>query len=231
MEKTDFEKMRLKNEQYRQNAAPRLPVCFCIDSSYSMINNGMSDINNGMVNFIKETQKDIYAVDSVELCIVSFGGNGIKIECEFSPLKDIEYEPLIPQGTTPLGDAIKFALEKIDSKLEAYELYGLENYRPWLIIISDGKADDNSYKSVAKIIRERQEKNQLKVLAIALGNEETSLSEFTLDSKIYRLDVLKSTKIKKFFSWLSKSMSVQSKSAAFEDEDLPTDEWASTDFI
>lgn len=215
---TTLEQMRLNNEDLVSNAATRLPVCICVDASYSMrFQRRMQQANAGIRRFIKEISDDDYAADSVELSIVSFGGNEARVEQKFQLASKITYQDIEPNGNTPLGAAVQIALDLIESRLKQYENHGITRYKPWLIIIGDGAASDDIRKAVSRII-DLQKERRIKVLCIGLGDEANNLSELKLDGKVIQL---KNFALENFFSWLSKSMDEQSRESPSLDSEIP----------
>ena len=220
--KNPYEEMRIKMSDMAANAAPRLPLCLCIDASYSMIiNERIDNINKGIRAMINEIKNDPYAVDTIEVCIVAFGGNEYKVICPFQTVDKIHFKDIDVEGDTPLGGAVAYALEQLNEQIAIYEEYGIEKYKPWLVVMSDGKASDN-YMHVARQVRSMQERNELKFFAIGIGDEENNLADFTVDNYVYQLDEFK---VDRFFSWLSRSMSKQGQSTPGVEEQVPFDEW------
>lgn len=212
---------RLKDGDLVENAAPRLPVCICIDTSFSMMkDNRMHQVNDGVRTFIKQIEENDYAVDSVELCLISFGGCHACVVNEFQNVKKIRYEDLYPSGNTPLGQAAELAYNKIKERQEKYEIHGITAYKPWLILISDGCATD-PYQEAARKIRYFQKRNEIKVLCIGIGDEENDLQAFREDGKVVQIERLQ---LDNFFLWLSKSMTRQSMETAMVDLEMNEEE-------
>ena len=215
---TILEEMRLKNEDLVSNASTRLPVCICVDASYSMrFEQRMQQANAGIRRFIKEISENNYAADSVELCIISFGGNEARVEQDFQLASKIVFQDIQPSGKTPLGAAVMTALDKIESRQKLYEDHGITRYKPWLIIIGDGAASDDIRRAVSRILLLQSERS-IKVLCIGLGEEDNNLAEFKLDGTVIQLE---NFALENFFSWLSKSMDKQSKQTPSADAEIP----------
>lgn len=215
---TILDELRLKNEDLISNASTRLPVCICVDASYSMrFDRRMQQANAGIRRFIKEINSDDYAADSVELCIISFGGNDARIEQDFCLTSKIKYRNIEPSGKTPLGAAVMTALDKIEERQKLYENHGITTYKPWLILISDGASSDDIRKATSRILHLQRER-EIKVLCIGIGEESNNLAEFKIDGEVIQL---KNFALENFFSWLSKSMSKQSTQAPSIDAEIP----------
>ena len=196
-------------EEFANNTSTRVPILFLVDTSRSMLkNNRIELINNGIKDFIKKMNNDTYASTAVELCIVAFGGD-VKIEIPFDAIDKIMFNNLIANGGTPLGKAANVAVDVLLDRLNVYDNTGVNSYNPWLIIFSDGEADDFSYLSAAKRICDFQVQNHWKVVTISIGDEKSSLEKFTPNHKVIEM---KDLEIGDFFDWISKSVSEISKS-------------------
>lgn len=220
-----LENLLLENEDLVSNAATRLPICICVDASYSMrTGRRMQQANEGIRHFIKEINEDTYAADSVELCIISFGGSEAKVEQKFCLARKVDYRDIVASGTTPLGQAVILALDKIEERKKRYEDHGITTYKPWLILIGDGEATD-VYQKAADRLLSLQKKNQIKVLCIGIGEDANNLANFKLGGEVVNL---KDFALEDFFSWLSKSMSKQSREQPSLEADIPgmSDLWS-----
>ena len=208
-----------------QNPSTRLPICICVDASYSMnFGSRMAQVNEGIRSFILEIKNNIYAVDAVELCIVSFGSNArVERGFELTTAKDrktgveYQYRDIVADGSTTMGQAVGLALAQIRERERMYQNCGITTYKPWLILISDGKATDSIREATASVL-DLQRSGRLKVLCIGVGEEANDLSKFTMTGDVIQL---KDFALKEFFSWLSKSMSRQSRQMPETDFEIP----------
>ena len=72
---------RLSSADLIQNSANRVPVCLCVDASYSMLQDHRIDhVNNGIRSFIQNSADDAYVCDSIDLCIITFSGRAAERE-------------------------------------------------------------------------------------------------------------------------------------------------------
>ena len=210
---------RLSSADLIQNSANRVPVCLCVDASYSMLQDKrMEHVNNGIRQFIHSSARDAYVCDSIDLCIITFSGRGVRVEQEFANVKKIDghYDDIQPNGGTPLGKAVRFALDKIIRQRDSYEAYGITSYRPWLIIMSDGASDDD-VTVIAQEVRQMLQNRQIKVKCIGMGAESDfrDLAAFTLNGQVDNCGALE---IENFFEFLSRSAAGLSKAQPGEED-------------
>ena len=206
---------RLRLNDLITNTSNRLLICMCIDTSYSMLQENRIDHVNKAVrdDLIEQCKNNIYAADSVEVCIVTFGGKARVVQ-NFANVKDVKFKDLEVDGDTPLGEAVMLAMNLIKERQAQFDDFGISGFKPWLIIMSDGAATDDISFAKARV-KEAVERNELKIMCIDMSNGgETSLSEFTPNGGL-PIDALK---IEDFFSMLSRAAASMSTAAPGEDE-------------
>lgn len=78
------EESKISLTELANNPESRTPIIVCVDCSYSMLQNGrLYKMMEGLERFRRELENDPIAADSVELCIVSYGGTSARVECDF----------------------------------------------------------------------------------------------------------------------------------------------------
>ena len=206
------------------NSSDRVVVCICVDASFSMAENDrIKHVNRGVRKFIDDCNEDMYARDSIDLCLIRFGGAEPKIIQPFDNVKKVQFADIRPDGGTPMGAAVELALDEIEKRLEQFDMFGRTHFKPWLIIMSDGKATDDIKKAsirTQKLLERRVIK--VKCIDMSEGKEQTGLEAFTLDGEV---GTIRSFEIEDFFSMLSRSAAGLSKSTPGEDEDKLIDSY------
>lgn len=210
-----FYQEKLKMEDINNTLADQLLICICADASYSMHGDRINHVNSSIRKFINQIKENIYACDTVDLCIVSFSGRGVVVENPFANVQKIQFKDLTVSGGTPLGEAVEKCLQLISDEKEKWSNVGVQLYRPWLIIMSDNNADDNTSLSAAKV-QKLIHARKLKTACLNLGdkNENGDLIKYSMDgtAKPYA-----SLEIDHFFDALSRSATGLSTAAPDED--------------
>ncbi|MCR5229986.1 MAG: VWA domain-containing protein [Solobacterium sp.] len=212
------------NDIYRGNG-PQLIVCILIDASYSMIDpfsdentreSKIKVVNDGISAFIESGKKDIYARDALDVCLISYGGEKAEVIQEFTNVQNIEFKGIRPNGKTPLKSAVEFALDKIAQRREYWSSSGTSTFHPWLIILSDGKSDEDITETAARLQKLYAE-HRLKGKCVAIGRDSDTadLKKLAPNGKIEEMD---SMEITSFFSMLSKSAASLSMSTPDADD-------------
>lgn len=198
------------------NKTQRLPMCICVDSSLSM-SSRMGDINRGLISFVNRMKKDIRISSKAEFCLISFGHEVKSITHGFEPVGKVSLQPIPADGrATNLGAAVRKALSELDDFYARIE--GIGSYSPWLIIISDGDADDleecrRQQSSVDEWRRGMHRRVTLKVKCLSMGEGSRTLGWFSDGGKVDRLEDME---VMDFFDLLSRKVSSASKQAIGE---------------
>lgn len=203
------------------NPVPRLPVCLCLDTSYSMRGQPIADLNRGLEIFFEQVLNDDKAAQTVELAIVTFGGQA-RLVADFAPIGSQTIPELTVEGGTPMGAAVKLALDQLALRKERYSNASLEYYQPWLVLMTDGEATDPteaSARRASQLVRDR--KLTLMPIGIGPGAVLDGLRPFSPDFPPLPLD---ETKFAELFAWISKSVAQVSRSNPGEDVELSVDE-------
>lgn len=195
-----------RNEEPRV-AAPNEPHLACVlllDTSGSMNeNNAIESLNQGVNAFIKQTSMDEMAKKRVDVAIIAFDDEP-RVEMDFTPISQMEPVHLIAGGCTAMGAAINMAIDKVKERNRFYADLGIQVYKPWIFMITDGAPTDD-ITAAAQRIQEEENKGQhgkLKFFALGVkGYDKNTL--FKLSKRVMELEDTDFTGI---FNWLSESM-------------------------
>ncbi len=193
-------------------------VCFCLDTSYSMQMNGkIGALNKCVRDFITASTNDIYKSNMINLCIVKFGGREAKVVQEFKRIDKIQFEDLKADGGTAMANGVTLALDEIEKEKAKWKERGLKTYKPILIVMSDGKSDED-LSEVVKRENHLVATNKIDAYCVGIGIEndlsaKKDLAKFCPKRKIETTDEFG---INDFFERLSRSMTNLSKSFAGE---------------
>ena len=147
------------------NGERRLPCVILADRSYSMTGEKIDRLNNGLQLFSREISSDLMALKRVETSIVSFGP--VNVEQKFATMDQISMPILDADNDTPMGMAITKGLDLIKTRQSDYRKAGVLSYRPWIFLITDGAATDDT-ANAARLIRNREAQNKLNFFSIGV---------------------------------------------------------------
>lgn len=130
-------------------------------------------------------------------------------------------------GETPMGGAIQRALALLRERKEIYKQNGLDYFRPWIFVITDGKPTDRNWKAAANQVKQEEARKGVVFYAVGVENADMQvLSEFSDARPPLKL---KGLAFSELFNWLSKSLSAVAHSRPGEQAPLPPVGWGSVD--
>jgi hypothetical protein len=123
------------------NPDPRIACALLLDTSASMQGAPIEELNKGFELFCQEIKDDELAAKRAEIAVITFGGQP-QLLVPFTEGRDLQARALNTSGATPLGQALNLALDELEKQKDAYRKAGLEYYRPWLFVLTDGQPTD-----------------------------------------------------------------------------------------
>ncbi len=117
-----------------------IPVVLLLDTSTSMRdNNSIDTLNQAVEAMIKEFKKAETMETFIKLSIITFGNNGVELHTPLAEVSNIEFQPLVAGDWTPMGTAFEMAKAMIEDK----DIFKGRDYRPTIILLSDGEPTDD----------------------------------------------------------------------------------------
>jgi uncharacterized protein YegL len=120
-----------------ENLEPRCLCLLLLDTSRSMEGEPIAALNQGLQVLHEELLQLPLARKRVEVSIVTFGA-GVAIVQEFITADLFRPPVLQAQGETPLGAAILFGLDHLETRKAWWQLNEVPCSRPWVCLITDG---------------------------------------------------------------------------------------------
>lgn len=148
---------------------PHCPVMLVLDTSHSMWGRGMQDQQDALRAFHKTMLAHEFSGSRIEIAAVGMGDN-LKVLQPFAPLakSNISELAIRPNGDTPVGGALRLALDELHRRTEELHRTGDDIATPQLIILSDGKSSDDFIAEAAEI-RRGTAAGRLVCRAVAIG--------------------------------------------------------------
>jgi uncharacterized protein YegL len=207
--------------EFVQNPENRCPVILLLDTSGSMIGDAMTALNQGVNLFKENIQADTKASLSVEVALITFGP--VKLVQDFVTIDQFTPPTLVADGVTPMGEAIEYALDLLTTRKTVYQENGIQYYRPWIFMITDGAPTDPWQDAAARI---RQGETDRKFCFFSVAVEGADLKTLSQIAPVDRPPVLlNGLDFQSLFVWLSKSMKRVSSGKVGEAVELPPVGW------
>lgn len=198
-----------------QNPEPRCPCILLLDTSGSMSGPAINQLNEGIRTFKDDLIADPLSSLRVEVAIVTFGP--VQVVTDFTTAERFSPPVLTASGDTPMGAAIGRALTLLRERKDFLESHGIQRFRPWIFLVTDGSPTDE-WSHIPALVKEGEEKGAFSFFALAVsGADFETLRQISLREPI----ALSGVKFREFFLWLSASLKGVSRSAPGEKVALP----------
>ena len=158
-------------------AARTLPVILLLDTSGSMDEDSKIEVLNAGV---QEMLRGLRSADDgqgfITLSVISFGGTEAKVIERNTKVRDLELDSLRADGPTPLGHALRLALEVLEDR----EAMPSSGYTPTIALVSDGQPNDPGWEESldAFLANDRTQKASRFALAIGADADRAVLQRF-----------------------------------------------------
>jgi uncharacterized protein YegL len=207
--------------EFEITTEPRCPVILLCDTSGSMSGEPIDALNNGLKTFCDGIAMDDQASLRVEAALVTFGP--VQVVQDFTAIDGFIPPKLTANGGTPMGEAIELALDLLEKRKKDYKDNGIQYYRPWVFLITDGAPTDEWANAAQKV---RQADLGQKMLFFAVGVQGADMSTLTQIAPVGRPPMLlNGLDFKSLFRWLSDSMQKVSGGKVGAPVDLPPVGW------
>ena len=210
--------------EFVENPSNRCPVILLLDTSGSMSGQPIEQLNRGLSAFLEDVRKDEQASLSVELAVVKFGGSP-KLLNNFQTVDEFEPPYLDADGLTPMGEAIDYALDLLETRKENYKENGIQYYRPWVFLITDGAPNNDSpWQRAANRVEQAEAQKRLLFFTVAVEGANMEILKQIAPPE--RPPVwLNGLDFRSLFLWLSSSMKTISGQKVGETLELPPVGW------
>jgi uncharacterized protein YegL len=200
------EEQAFEGAEFVDNPEPRCPCVLLLDTSKSMSGKAIAELNAGLKLFHDELLEDELAAKRVEVAIVAFGP--VRVESDFSTPEFFAAPELSAEGETPLGAAVEKALELLEERKETYKQNGINYYRPWIFLITDGAPTD-PWEDAAKKIQAGEKDGRFAFFPVGVAKANLDVLGKLSARKPLHLDGLR---FRDLFAWLSRSLQKVSQS-------------------
>lgn len=206
--------------EFVENPENRCPVVLLLDTSGSMCGEPIQELNRGIAAFKEDVIKDAQASLSVELAIVTFGGS-VQLIQDFTSIDNFNPPQLEANSQTPMGEAIEYGLDLLETRKLIYKENGILYYRPWVFLITDGAPTDY-WQSAAQLVKEAEAQRRQCFFAVGVkGADMNTLRQIAPREPM----MLNGLDFRSMFVWLSTSMKRVSGGKVGEAIALPAVGW------
>lgn len=209
MEQTPF---AISGSDLATNPEHRCPSVLILDISGSMQGEPIKQLQEGVGVYRDSLCGDSLARKRVEVAIVTFGGN-VELIQTFATADNFTAPALSSKGDTPMGQAAVTALKQLADRKQQLRDAGIQYYRPWVFLITDGgptDANSHYWSDAKRQIQEGEEGKKFAFFCVGVeGADMERLKELNPAREPLKLNGLE---FKKMFQWLSSSQQAVSRS-------------------
>jgi uncharacterized protein YegL len=192
----------------------RLPVYLLLDTSASMTGAPIEAVRRGVEQFRLDLQGDTFALETVWVGIITFGGRAEFVTKGLVSFGQFEPPPLNAGGQTPLGQALWLLIESLDKDLRRPVKGGPKgDWRPLVFILTDGEPTDDWREPREKILQ-REKAKICKAVTVGCGPyiNPQNLRDIAI-GETFNMDN-DSASFRAFFQWVSTSVGSESKTCS-----------------
>ena len=189
---------------------PHVACCLLVDTSGSMSALGKIDeLNAALRNFKKIVCEDPLSSRRVDVCVISFDSS-VKVVTPFCPIREFVPPTLSAYGNTSMGAGIRYALEAVHEQVRKYHDTGVECFKPFVLMITDGYPTDD-VEDIEKLIYQRETEGRYGHLRFhAFGVKGADMDLLCRLSK--RVMAVNNNAFDEIFRWTSETMKIISHS-------------------
>jgi uncharacterized protein YegL len=193
-----------------QNPDPRVACVVLCDVSKSMAGEPIAALERGFAAFCDYLHNETLASKRVEVAVVTFG-TVASVLVPMQEARSLQPIALSASGTTNMAAGIHLALDIIEDRKHAYKAAGLQYYRPWILLLTDGKPNNDGFDEAAARLNTAESAKGVIVFAVGAGPrvDYQQLGRLSVQRSPAPLEGLKYTEL---FAWLSASLSNVSNS-------------------
>lgn len=200
-----------------ENPDPRVACVVLADVSGSMMGEPIAALERGFASFTHYLNNEALASKRVEVAVVTVGTKATVL-VPMQEARTLQPARFTASGRTNMAAGIHLALDIIEDRKATYKMAGVQYYRPWILLLTDGQADPAGFDEAVARLNAVEAARGVTIFAVGAGPhvDWQQLSRLSLQRSPAPLDGLK---YEELFEWLSASLSNVSNSTDFARSD------------
>lgn len=184
----------------------RLPVYLVLDTSGSMLGEGIEAMKTGLDTLLSALRQDPHALETVHLSVITFDTTAEQL-VPLTEVATFRAPELKAKGTTSLGAALTLLSTVIEREVRKGTPQQRGDWKPLVFLMTDGGPTDAWEKG-----RDALAKTPLSTLVACAAGPGARLDVLrALTDAVVTLDTADASTIKAFFQWVSASVAMSSQ--------------------
>jgi uncharacterized protein YegL len=190
----------------------RVPVVLAIDTSLSMEGERMKGLNQSLQSFVDMVRNSETVSTHGVFKLIAFGNSGIQ-ETDWVHGEHLALPALTAGGNTPMGGAMRRALQEIEDLKAMLRAQGIPYFRPWVFLLSDGEPNDEGWQAAAAECKQACQDKSVFIWPIGIppNADVDALKSFCRDD-VQTYMAGKNNDFTAIFEWLFSSIGIASGS-------------------
>lgn len=189
------------------NPAEKHIACvLAVDVSGSMGGVPLQQLNEGLRAFGEALKADDKASGCADVCVIAFN-HQVTTVLPFSPASEYYVPQLSAMGGTCMNEAIITSLDALEMRKQEYKNIGVDYWRPWFFLLTDGYATDENHwgADAHRRLQEALQRKKVNFFPMGIGPEADigKLKSYTSNGQVLKAEL---TSFKEAFEWLSNSL-------------------------
>lgn len=198
------------NSESSGSMARPLPVILLVDISGSMSKDGkIQALNAAVSDMIKTFAEEEDGFAQIQVAVITFGHEYPQVFLPLQSAARVEWQNMEAKGKTPLGAACSLA----EQMLQDEHQIPIRAYTPTLVLVSDGSPTDDWQIPFRQLLQSKRGAKAAR-FAMAIGDDANMdvLRAFVSDPSQQVFQAHEARQVKKFFQWVSFSVTERSRS-------------------
>lgn len=199
--------------------ARRLPVYLLLDCSESMAGGAIEAVNQGVAMLLGELKSSPQALETAFLSIITFAHEARQV-FPLTELLQVQPPRLGIRPGTALGAALRLLMNCLKKDVAKTSATVKGDYRPIVFLMTDGQPTDE-WEEAADSIRNINNPKIANIYAIGCGEDVDTEILYRITDIVLSMPDMSPESFKKFFVWLTASVSSASVNVMETGRDAP----------
>ena len=183
----------------------RLPIYLLLDCSESMAGEAITELERGIKSMVDHLQGDPHAIETAYLSVITFANDARQI-IPLTEVLNFRAPRLTVRTGSALGAGLEVLMDCLKSEVRKTTAIVKGDYKPLVILFSDGQPTDD-YEPVAEEIRRQRNPAIANIYAIGCGPDADFETLREVTDIVLKMPDVSADVWKKVFVWLSASVS------------------------